>query len=120
MRPIQCSRGPASYRSWDFQPAIISPRWDQSPSFGVPTPLLFTPPPSPPPPCRLSVDGGWGEKYRIHILSGAEAPGQYSSLLARSTFCLVAPGEGRSWVRSMWWLRYRIPYLDGAWPPYKL
>ena len=41
------------------------------------------------------MDGGWGEKYRIHILSGAEAPGQYSSLLARSTFCLVAPGEGR-------------------------
>ena len=54
--------------------------------------LSLYPPPSP---CRLSVDGGWGEKVRIHILSGAEAPGQYSSLLARSTFCLVAPGEGR-------------------------
>ncbi len=41
---------------------------------------------------KLSKDGGWREKHRIFILGPQEAYGQYSQLLSRSIFCLVATG----------------------------
>ncbi len=43
---------------------------------------------------KLSKEGGWREKHRIFILGPEEASGhQYSHLLSRSIFCLVATGQ---------------------------
>lgn len=39
---------------------------------------------------------GWRDKFKIVIGSYADAPGDYSHLLATSKFCLVAPGDGWS------------------------
>ncbi|GIL78717.1 hypothetical protein Vretimale_380 [Volvox reticuliferus] len=45
---------------------------------------------------RLSHDGDWATKYKIFIGNGEMIPGSYSEHLARSKFCLVAPGDGWS------------------------
>ncbi|EFJ52271.1 acetylglucosaminyltransferase [Volvox carteri f. nagariensis] len=40
--------------------------------------------------------GKWAEKYKIYIGTGETIGGSYSEHLARSKFCLVAPGDGWS------------------------
>ena len=45
---------------------------------------------------HLSKTLGWKEKYNVLIGDGREVPGEYTSLLARSVFCLVLPGDGFS------------------------
>ena len=43
--------------------------------------------------CRQSLANKWREKYKILIGTAQELPGKYTEHLARSVFCLVAPGE---------------------------
>lgn len=38
------------------------------------------------------LDVPWASRYRVAIGTAAELPGDYSNLLRRSVFCLVAPG----------------------------
>ncbi|GLC34055.1 hypothetical protein PLESTB_000832400 [Pleodorina starrii] len=45
---------------------------------------------------KLAAEGDWFPRYRIAIGAGHMIPGSYSEHLARSKFCLVAPGDGWS------------------------
>uniref|UniRef100_A0A7R9V264 Exostosin GT47 domain-containing protein n=1 Tax=Chlamydomonas euryale TaxID=1486919 RepID=A0A7R9V264_9CHLO len=46
---------------------------------------------------RAAADNDWKSRYRIYVGQGdGELGGTYSEGLARSTFCLVAPGDGWS------------------------
>ncbi|KAG2501893.1 hypothetical protein HYH03_000391 [Edaphochlamys debaryana] len=45
---------------------------------------------------NLAVEHKWFDKHRIVIGTGEHVRGDYSQLLARSKFCLVAPGDGWS------------------------
>ena len=46
---------------------------------------------------NLSVEGGWRARYGILLAGSEDVQGSYSQLLARSRYCLVAPG-------ARWWL----------------
>lgn len=43
---------------------------------------------------RLSQEQGWRDKHKIYIGPSSDIVGNYSEQLARSRFCLVAPGSG--------------------------
>lgn len=43
---------------------------------------------------KLAAEGKWRERHKIYIGERHEVPGDYSELIRRSKFCLVAPGEG--------------------------
>lgn len=45
---------------------------------------------------KLVQEQGWKQKHKIIIGGYADAPGDYSEFLAKSKFCLVAPGDGWS------------------------
>ncbi|PNH07817.1 putative glucuronoxylan glucuronosyltransferase F8H, partial [Tetrabaena socialis] len=45
---------------------------------------------------HLAHDGNWAERHKIYIGNSETVPGPYSEYLARSKFCLVAPGDGWS------------------------
>eukprot|EP00198_Chlamydomonas_reinhardtii_P007427 XP_001696764.1 exostosin-like glycosyltransferase [Chlamydomonas reinhardtii] len=45
---------------------------------------------------KLAYKHNWADKYRIYIGEGWQISGSYSEHLARSTFCVVAPGDGWS------------------------
>ena len=45
---------------------------------------------------KLSVDNKWREKHNVQIGDGRDIQGEYTQLLSRSKFCLVAPGDGWS------------------------
>ncbi|GFR42914.1 hypothetical protein Agub_g3913, partial [Astrephomene gubernaculifera] len=45
---------------------------------------------------KLAYQNNWAEKYRIFIGEGWQISGSYSEHLARSLFCVVAPGDGWS------------------------
>eukprot|EP00798_Chlamydomonas_sp_ICE-L_P015005 gene15005-21073_t len=45
---------------------------------------------------KLHKEGNWSTKYNIQYGNSNEVPGDYSSLIARSKFCLVPPGDGWS------------------------
>ncbi|EFJ41258.1 hypothetical protein VOLCADRAFT_119761, partial [Volvox carteri f. nagariensis] len=45
---------------------------------------------------RLAKENNWQDKHNILIGDAADVPGDYSDLLSRSLFCLVATGDGWS------------------------
>ncbi|GLI69588.1 hypothetical protein VaNZ11_014247 [Volvox africanus] len=45
---------------------------------------------------KLAKDNDWAVKYRVLIGDGSDVPGDYSDMLSRSLFCLVATGDGWS------------------------
>ncbi len=44
---------------------------------------------------KLARDNDWATKYRVLIGDDSDVPGDYSDMLSRSVFCLVATGELR-------------------------
>mmetsp|Transcript_19563 Transcript_19563/g.42445 ORF Transcript_19563/g.42445 Transcript_19563/m.42445 type:complete len:788 (+) Transcript_19563:181-2544(+) len=45
---------------------------------------------------RLSIEKGWREKHNVVIGDSQDVHGDYTDLLSRSKYCLVAPGDGWS------------------------
>ncbi|GIL77473.1 hypothetical protein Vretimale_2966 [Volvox reticuliferus] len=45
---------------------------------------------------KMAKEGGWAQKHRFYIGDGQDVPGDYSEMLTRAIFCLVAPGDGWS------------------------
>ncbi|KAG1661030.1 hypothetical protein FOA52_005345 [Chlamydomonas sp. UWO 241] len=45
---------------------------------------------------KLWLDNDWKTKHNVWIGDRHDVPGEYSDMLARSKFCLVAPGDGWS------------------------
>ncbi|KXZ53465.1 hypothetical protein GPECTOR_7g915 [Gonium pectorale] len=45
---------------------------------------------------KMAKEGGWKDKHQFYIGDGADVPGEYTEMLSRSLFCLVAPGDGWS------------------------
>ncbi|KXZ48695.1 hypothetical protein GPECTOR_26g598 [Gonium pectorale] len=45
---------------------------------------------------KMAKEGGWAEKHRFFIGDGEDVRGEYTELLSRANFCLVAPGDGWS------------------------
>ncbi|GFR40871.1 hypothetical protein Agub_g1522 [Astrephomene gubernaculifera] len=45
---------------------------------------------------KMAKEGGWAAKYKFYIGDGSDVQGDYSDMLSRSTFCLVAAGDGWS------------------------
>jgi len=46
---------------------------------------------------KLSVDNDWKGKHNV-LIGGRDIAGDYTDLLSRSKYCLVAPGEAQSYV----------------------
>ncbi|GFR40870.1 hypothetical protein Agub_g1521 [Astrephomene gubernaculifera] len=45
---------------------------------------------------KLAKDNDWASKYKVLIGDGSDVLGDYSDMLSRSVFCLVATGDGWS------------------------
>lgn len=65
--------------------------------FGIPLLQCFTHSPrlghTPPQIYKLAKEGDWATKHKFLIGGRSDVPGDYSDMLSRAIFCLVAAGE---------------------------
>ncbi|PNH08796.1 putative beta-1,4-xylosyltransferase IRX10 [Tetrabaena socialis] len=45
---------------------------------------------------KMAKEGDWATKHKVLVGDGGDFPGDYSDMLSRSIFCLVAAGDGYS------------------------